>query len=80
LKSNKVVDNIESIYHLKEVLSTNKVLAYKLAQLEQKMEKHDGEIQLIFDAIRQLMVPPETKRKKIGLKREKEGQELIAEG
>ncbi|MBI5056126.1 MAG: ORF6N domain-containing protein [Nitrospirae bacterium] len=58
---------------LKEMLSTNKELAYKLAQLEQKMEKHDGEIKVIFDAIRQLMVPLETKKKKIGFKREKEG-------
>ncbi|MBI4848244.1 MAG: ORF6N domain-containing protein [Nitrospirae bacterium] len=58
---------------LKEMLSTNQELAYKLAQLEQKMEKHDGEIKVIFDAIRQLMVPLETKKKKIGFKREKEG-------
>ncbi|MBI5665799.1 MAG: ORF6N domain-containing protein [Nitrospirae bacterium] len=58
---------------LKEMLSTNKELAHKLAQLERKIEKHDGEIKLIFDAIRQLMIPPETKKKKIGFGREKEG-------
>jgi len=46
---------------LKEMLSTNKDLAYKLAQLERKIEKHDGEIKLIFDAIRQLMIPSEKK-------------------
>jgi len=57
---------------LKEMLSTNKELAYKLAQLEHKIEKHDGEIKLIFDAIRQLMVPPEAKKKKIGFGREKD--------
>lgn len=57
---------------LKEMLSTNKELAHKLEQLEQKMEKHDGEIKLIFDAIRQLMIPAETTKKKIGFKREKE--------
>jgi phage regulator Rha-like protein len=58
---------------LKEMLSTNKELAHKLAELERKTEKHDGEIKLIFDAIRQLMVPPEKKRLKIGFKRESEG-------
>jgi len=57
---------------LREMLSTNKELALKLAQLERKMEKHDEEIKLIFDAIRQLMKPPETKTKKIGFRREHE--------
>jgi phage regulator Rha-like protein len=57
---------------LREMLSTNKELALKLAQLERKMEKHDEEIKLIFDAIRELMKPPETKTKKIGFRRERE--------
>jgi len=39
---------------LREILSTNKELALKLAQLERKMEKHDEEIKLIFDAIREV--------------------------
>ena len=37
---------------LREMLSTHKELAYKLSQLERKIEKHDEEIKLIFDAIR----------------------------
>lgn len=56
---------------LREMLSTNKELAHKLAQLERKIEKHDDEIKLIFDAIRQLMTPPETKKRKIGFGRGK---------
>ena len=56
---------------LREMLSTNKELAHKLAQLERKIEKHDDEIKLIFDAIRQLMSPAtDTKRGKIGFRRE----------
>jgi len=52
---------------LKELLSTHKELAHKLRELEGKIEKHDGEIQAIFDAIRQLMAPPpETPKPKIG--------------
>ena len=51
---------------LREILSINKDLAHQLSQLERKIEKHDDEIKLIFDAIRQLMTPPEPKRKKIG--------------
>jgi len=55
---------------LREMLSTNKELAHKLAQLERKIEKHDDEIKLIFDAIRELMRPPETKKRKIGFRRD----------
>lgn len=58
---------------LREILSTHKELSYKLAQLEKKMEKHDDEIKVIFNAIRQLMAPSETKKRKIGFRREKEG-------
>ena len=43
---------------LREILSMNKELAYKLGELERKIEKHDVDIQAIFEAIRQLMVPP----------------------
>ena len=53
---------------LREVLSMNKELAHKLAQLERKIEKHDDEIKLIFDAIRQLMAPPTSGKKKIGFR------------
>jgi phage regulator Rha-like protein len=53
---------------LREMLSTNKELAHKLAQLERKIEKHDDEIKLIFDAIRELMRPPEPKKRKIGFR------------
>lgn len=59
---------------LREMLSTNKELAHKLAQLERKTERHDDEIKVIFNAIRQLMAPPpEGKKRRIGFKREWEG-------
>jgi len=57
---------------LRELLSTNKELAHKLEQLEQKIEKHDEGIKAIFNAIRQLMTPPEPKKRKIGFKRDKD--------
>ena len=49
---------------LREMLSSNKELAHKLTLLENRIEKHDGEIRAIFTAIRKLMVPPETPGKK----------------
>jgi len=48
---------------LKKVLSTHKELTHKLSELERKIEKHDVEIQAIFEAIRQLMAPPPAKPK-----------------
>ena len=51
---------------LREILSTHKELALKLKQLEKKIEKHDEEIQAIFEAIRQLMTPPEPPKRRIG--------------
>jgi phage regulator Rha-like protein len=51
---------------LRKILSTHKELAYKLNQLERKIEKHDVEIKAIFDAIRELMTPPKKPRKRIG--------------
>jgi len=41
---------------LREMLSSNKELAHKLTLLENRIEKHDGEIKAIFKAIRQLKV------------------------
>ena len=56
---------------LRQILSTHKELVHKLEELERKIEKHDVEIQSIFDAIRQLMAPlPEPPRRKIGFKQE----------
>jgi len=51
---------------LRQILSTHKELAYKLAELERKIERHDKEIKAIFDAIRQLMTSPEKPRRRIG--------------
>jgi hypothetical protein len=51
---------------LRQILSTNKELAQKLKELEQRIEKHDTEIHAIFEAIRQLMTPPEKPKRSIG--------------
>lgn len=51
---------------LKQVLSTRRELAQKLAELERKIESHDEQIQSIFEAIRQLMIPPVPPRRRIG--------------
>ena len=50
---------------LREILATHSALARKLAQLEQK---YDKQFKVVFDAIRQLMAPPEKRRKQIGFR------------
>jgi len=60
---------IKAFVKLREVLSTHKELAYKFSELERKIEKHDSEIQAIFDAMRKLMAPSPIKPKpQIGFK------------
>lgn len=70
LKSKRAIQvNIKimrTFVKLRQILSTHKELAHKLTQLEKRIEKHDGEIQGIFEAIRQLMTPPKKSKRKIG--------------
>ena len=48
---------------LRQILSMNKELAHKLVELERKIERHDEDIQAIFEAIHKLMSPPPVKPK-----------------
>lgn len=48
---------------LRELLVQHKDLASRLDDLE---KKYDAQFKIVFDAIRQLMAPPEPKRRKIG--------------
>jgi hypothetical protein len=51
---------------LREMMATHKELAFKLIELEERLEAHDEQIQSIFEAIRQLMRSPEPPRRRIG--------------
>ncbi|MDD5477970.1 MAG: ORF6N domain-containing protein [Candidatus Omnitrophica bacterium] len=44
---------------LREVLLTHKDLAQKLEELEQKYQLHETDIQVIFEAIKKLLEPPD---------------------
>jgi hypothetical protein len=62
---------VRAFVKLREFVAMHKELARKLAVLEQK---YDAQFKVVFDAIRELMKPPEapTKRRKIGFGRDKE--------
>jgi len=52
---------------LRQVLTLRKDLAHKLDELERNVQKHDVQIKTVFQAIKQLMEPPKSKKmKKIG--------------
>lgn len=51
---------------LRRTLETNHELAQKFSELEQRVGKHDEEIDDILEAIRQLMAPPDRPRREIG--------------
>jgi phage regulator Rha-like protein len=57
------VQVVRAFVRLRQMLSSNVELARKLAALE---NKYDAQFKVVFDAIRQLMSPPEPKRREIG--------------
>jgi hypothetical protein len=58
---------VRAFVKLREVLSTHKALARKLAELERRLDTHDDQIEALLEAIRELMVPPpEPRRRRIG--------------
>lgn len=54
---------VRAFVRLRQLLSSNAELARKLEAME---KKYDAQFKVVFDAIRQLMSPAETKRKEIG--------------
>jgi hypothetical protein len=71
LRSQRAVQvNIEimrAFVRLRQMLQQNADLARKLALLE---KKYDAQFRAVFDAIRELMKPPEKPRRRIGFGRE----------
>lgn len=51
---------------LREFVASHKELAAKLVELETHIKEHDEQIMAIFDAIHQLMIPPDKPKKQIG--------------
>jgi hypothetical protein len=67
LKSRRAIQvNIEimrAFVRLRQILASNTELARKMDALE---KKYDAQFKVVFDAIRQLMTPPEPNKRKIG--------------
>jgi hypothetical protein len=57
------IEIMRAFVRLRQLLASNDRLARKLAALE---KKYDAQFKVVFDAIRQLMAPPEPKKREIG--------------
>lgn len=57
---------MRAFVRLRQILATNREVAKKFSELEQRVGKHDDEIDAILEAIRQLMAPPYRPRREIG--------------
>ena len=57
---------VRAFVRLRQMIATHKDIVAKLVELEHKVASHDTHIRSLFDAIRQLMKPPEPRKRKIG--------------
>lgn len=65
------VEIMRTFVKLRKMIASHAELAKKLDTLE---KKYDSQFKVVFDAIRELMTPPEPKRRRIGFRREKESE------
>jgi hypothetical protein len=57
---------VRAFIRMRRMLGDQRRLALKLAELEHTLTAHDKNFQVVFAAIKQLMQPPEPKKKRIG--------------
>jgi phage regulator Rha-like protein len=57
------IEIMRAFVKLREMLASHKDLASKLAEME---KRYDSQFKVVFDAIRELMTPPEPKPRRIG--------------
>jgi len=60
------IEIVRAFVRIREMLAAHTELAAKLKELEGHIQAHDEQIQAIFEAIRQIMTPPEKPTKRIG--------------
>jgi len=57
------IEIMRAFVRLREIMSTHKDLVRRLNEME---KKYDAQFRVVFDAIRELMAPPDPKKRKIG--------------
>ena len=64
------VEIMRAFVRLRRILASHGDLARKLEELE---KRYDAQFRVVFDAIRELMAPPEKQRRSIGFRVEEGG-------
>ena len=62
------IEIMRAFVRLRRIIASHAELARKVDALERK---YDAQFKVVFDAIRELMTPPEPKRRRIGFRSEK---------
>jgi phage regulator Rha-like protein len=57
---------VRAFVRMREMLVKNRQLAAKINELDRRLETHDTAIQDLIDAIKELMIPEEKSKKRIG--------------
>jgi hypothetical protein len=57
---------VRAFVRLREMLATNRRLAVKIDELENRLDTNDSTIQDLIEAIKELMTPEEPRRMRIG--------------
>jgi hypothetical protein len=57
---------VRAFVRMREALAANQQILSKLTELEHRVESHDGNIQELIEAIRELMEPPPARNRRIG--------------
>ncbi len=68
---------MRAFVQLRGMLASNVELARKLKQME---KKYDKQFKIVFEAIHQLMTPPEMEKKKIGFEVKEKGTTYVRRG
>ena len=64
------VQVVRAFVRLRQLLATHHDLACRVDELE---ARYDGQFRVVFDALRQLIAPPEAPARRIGFERSSEG-------
>ena len=59
---------VRAFVRLRHMMVTNRAMAEKLQELEQRVSGHDEAIRSLVQTIRALMTPPERRRRPIGFR------------
>lgn len=63
---------IEIFVKMRDMLSTHKAMLLQLEKTERQLIRHDDDIALIFEHLKELLNPPQPPRRQIGFKQQEE--------